>query len=207
MMFVFRTAYAAAAGFAVLCIAVQSEAARMTQPRPQPGVEHDTDPPGGFINFEMRYPNESRDGAPAFSQPADIASARAINDTVNRNITWRETRLWTIAPDEASYGDCKTYALTKRHDLLAEGVPQGAMRLVVVFAMHYRRLHMLLELRGTDGVYVLDSLPNETGDAFYRATAMPASYAVREYQAWGRPEHWFAPNMLTAQSDGSDISY
>ena len=205
MAFVFRAASAAAAGFFVLCLSAQ--AATTLQPRARPGVEHDTDPPGGFINFEMRYPNESRDGAPAFSQPADIASARAINEAVNRNITWRETRLWTIAPDEASYGDCKTYALTKRHDLLAEGVPQGAMRLVVVFAMHYRRLHMLLELRGTDGVYVLDSLPNETGDAFYRATAMPASYAVREYQAWGRPEHWFAPNMLTAQSDGSDISY
>lgn len=202
----FRTSYATA-GVVVLCIAMQSEAATVMQPRPQAGIEHDADPPGGFINFEMRYPGESRDGAPAFSQPAQIASARAINDTVNRNITWRETRLWTIAPDEASTGDCKTYALTKRHDLLAEGVPRGAMRLVVVFAARYSKLHMLLEIRGLDGIYVLDSLPNETGDAFYRAAAMPVSYTIRKYQAWGRPEHWFAPNVLTAQSDGSDISY
>lgn len=202
----FRTSYATA-GVVVLCIAMQSEAATTMQPRPQAGIEHDADPPGGFINFEMRYPGESRDGAPAFSLPAAIASARAINDAVNRNITWHETRLWTIAPDAPSYGDCKTYALTKRHDLLAEGVPSGAMRLVVVFATHYHRLHMLLEIRGVDGIYVLDSLANETGEAFYRAAAMPASYTVRQYQAWGRPEHWFAPDVLTAQSDGSDISY
>ena len=149
--------------------------------------------PGGFIGFEMHYPAEIRDSAPAFAASAQIDAARAINGVVNGNITWRETRLWTIAPDGPSDGDCKTYALTKRHDLRLEGIPDGTLRLVIVYTPHYPELHMILELRTVDGVYVLDSLTNDSGDTFYRMAAMPASYTVMKYQTWGRPEHWLTP--------------
>ena len=149
--------------------------------------------PGGFIGFEMHYPAEIRDSAPAFAASAQIDAARAINGVVNGNITWRETRLWTIAPDGPSDGDCKTYALTKQHDLRLEGVPDGTLRLVIVYTPHYPELHMILELRTVDGVYVLDSLTNDSGDTFYRMAAMPASYTVMKYQTWGRPEHWLTP--------------
>ena len=157
--------------------------------------------PGGFINFEMHHPEEIRDTAPAFATSAQIDAARAINGIVNDDITWRETQLWTIAPNGPAEGDCKTYALTKRHDLRLRGIPDGALRLAIVSTPHYKELHMILELRTIDGVYVLDSLANDSGETFYKADEMPASYTVLKYQAWGRPEHWLAPAVLTSQYD------
>jgi len=165
----------------------------------QTGSDQSATAPVGFVNFEMRYPEEVKDSAPAFATSADVDRARAVNDTVNGNITWRVTRLWTIAPDGPANGDCKTYALTKRHDLRLAGVPEGALRLVVVRSTFYEQLHMLLEIRGRDGVYVLDSLPAAGGAAFYPAAAMPTSYTVLKYEDWGRPEHWLAPSWTTAR--------
>lgn len=150
--------------------------------------------PAGFISFEMKYPAEIRDSAPAFAASTEIDAARTINGTVNDDITWHDTRAWTIAPEGSSDGDCKTYALTKQHDLRLQGVPDGTLRLVVVYTP---ALHMILELRTVDGVYVLDSLANEAGDKFYKMAAMPASYKVQKYQAWGKPEHWLMPATYT----------
>jgi predicted transglutaminase-like cysteine proteinase len=201
----FRTARAVAAGlFACAPLIVvfrQAEAAPPMPPaHPQPAaLEQVALAPLGFIDFEMRYPDEVRDSAPAFAAPAQIDTARTINDIVNANVIWRDTKLWTIAPDEPSDGDCKTYALTKRHDLRLRGVPTGALRLAVVLTPRYRALHMVLELRTVDGVYVLDSLTNDSGDTFYRAAAIPSDYTILEYQAWGTPEHWLAPAVLTSQ--------
>jgi predicted transglutaminase-like cysteine proteinase len=153
--------------------------------------------PLGFVTFEMHYPDETRDSAPAFAASAQIDAARTINGIVNGDITWRETRLWTIAPDGPSDGDCKTYALTKQHDLKLQGVPDGSFRLAIIYMPRSQELHMILELRTIDGVYVLDSLRNDSGETFYKVAAMPESYTVLKYQAWGRPEHWLAP--LTSQ--------
>ena len=165
----------------------------------QTGSDQPATAPLGFVNFEMRYPGEVKDSAPAFATSADVDRARQVNDTVNGNITWQVTRLWTIAPDGPANGDCKTYALTKRHDLRLAGVPEGALRLVVVRSTFYEQLHMLLEIRGRDGVYVLDSLPAADGATFYPAAAMPTSYTVLKYEGWGRPEHWLAPSWTTAR--------
>jgi predicted transglutaminase-like cysteine proteinase len=167
--------------------------------QPNGDVGQATTGPGGFVSFEMHYPAEIRDSLPAFAASAQIDAARTINGIVNGNITWRETRLWTIAPDGPSDGDCKTYALTKQHDLRLEGVPDGTLRLVIIYTSHYPELHMILELRTVDGVYVLDSLTNDSGETFYKMAAMPASYTVLKYQAWGRPEHWLTPAGLAPQ--------
>jgi predicted transglutaminase-like cysteine proteinase len=156
---------------------------------------HATTGPEGFITFEMHNPAEIRDSAPAFAASAEIGAARTINGTVNDDITWRETRAWTVAPDGPSDGDCKTYALTKEHDLRLQGLPDGTLRLVIVYTSNYPELHMILELQTVDGVYVLDSLKNDSGQAFYKIAAMPASYTVLKYQAWGKPEHWLAPGV------------
>jgi predicted transglutaminase-like cysteine proteinase len=149
--------------------------------------------PSGFVSFEMRFPAEIRDSAPAFAPATEIDAARTINGTVNDNITWRETRMWSVAPDGPSDGDCKTYALTKEHDLRLQGLPDGTLRLVIISTTRYPQLHMILEMRTVDGVYVLDSLENDSGDKFYKVAAMPASYTVLKYQAWGGPEHWLRP--------------
>jgi predicted transglutaminase-like cysteine proteinase len=211
---ILRAAHAAGAGIllsaSLLVVFRQADAAARTpSPYPQPVVpEQVSIAPGGFINFEMHHPEEIRDTAPAFATPAQIDTARAVNGTVNDNIVWRETRLWTIAPDGPAEGDCKTYALTKRHDLRQRGIPDGALRLAIVSTPHYKELHMVLELHAVDGVYVLDSLKNDSGETFYKMAAMPASYTVLKYQAWGRPEHWLAPAVLTSQYDSTrDTSY
>ena len=169
--------------------------------RLQPNVDagQATTGPGGFVAFEMHYPNEIRDSAPALAAATEIGAARTINGIVNGNITWRETRVWTVAPDGPSDGDCKTYALTKEHDLRLQGLPDGTLRLVVVYTPHFQELHMILELRTVDGVYVLDSLKNDFGETFYKMAAMPASYTVLKYQAWGRPEHWLTPDAPAPQ--------
>jgi predicted transglutaminase-like cysteine proteinase len=156
---------------------------------------HATTGPEGFITFEMHNPGEIHDSAPAFAASAEIDAARTINGTVNDDITWRETRAWTVAPDGPSDGDCKTYALTKEHDLRLQGLPDGTLRLVIVYTSEYPELHMILELQTVDGIYVLDSLKNDSGQTFYKIAAMPASYTVLKYQAWGKPEHWLAPGV------------
>jgi predicted transglutaminase-like cysteine proteinase len=186
-------------------IAQRNLAALRLQPNVDAGQA--TTAPGGFIAFEMHYPGDIRDSAPAFAASAEIGAARTINGIVNGNITWRETRLWTIAPDGPSDGDCKTYALTKQHDLRLEGVPDGTLRLVIIYTPHYPELHMILELRTIDGVYVLDSLKNDSGETFYKMAAMPASYRVLKYQAWGWPEHWLTPDAPTPQYGAGGDAY
>jgi predicted transglutaminase-like cysteine proteinase len=190
----------------LLVVPPQTSAALLAQRnlaalRLQPNVDagQATTGPGGFVTFEMHYPSEIRDSAPAFAASSEIGAARTINGIVNDDITWHETQAWTVAPDGPSDGDCKTYALTKEHDLRLQGLPDGTLRLVIVNAAHYQELHMVLELRTVDGIYVLDSLKNDSGQTFYRMAAMPASYTVMKYQAWGRPEHWLTPDAPAPQ--------
>lgn len=199
-----RAACAAGAGIFVSAFwfTGNADAAATRTPPPQlqsSKFEQDSIAPGRFIAFEMHYPDEIHDTAPAFATPTQIDTARMINGVVNGRIAWRDTRVWTIAANGPAEGDCKTYALTKRHDLRQRGISDGALRLAVVYTPHYQELHMILELRTLDGMYVLDSLKNDSGDTFYKAADMPASYAVLKYQAWGRPEHWLAPAVLTSQ--------
>jgi predicted transglutaminase-like cysteine proteinase len=158
------------------------------------GVGRATTAPVGFINFEMRYPAEVQDSAPAFATTAQIEVANGANKSVDDQITWRDTRLWTVELNGPAYGDCKSFALTKRHMLRELGVPDGAVRIVIVSAAGYRQLHMVVEMQTADDVFVLDSMPNASGNYFYRAAAMPASYSIIEYGTWGKPDQWIAPS-------------
>ena len=132
--------------------------AQSLRPQPVPGADQVIIAPGGFTNFRMRYPGEMKSSAPAVVTSAQVDMAHQTNTAINNRITWRATRLWSIAPDGPAQGDCKTFALTKRHALTQEGIPDGALRLVIVYAAHYHEKHMVLEMRAPDGVYVLDSL-------------------------------------------------
>jgi predicted transglutaminase-like cysteine proteinase len=192
-------AHNGASGAATSPVSTRPSVAPSFRSQPGPGAEQITMPPPGFTNFQMRYPDEVRETAPAYATEAQVAIAHDTNTKINKQIIWQETQFWTIAPDGLSNGDCKTYALTKRHDLRLNGIPDGALRLAVVSMPHLQELHMILELQTIDGIYVLDSLANGSGDTFYRAVAMPASYKVLKYQAWGRPKHWLAPAVLTSQ--------
>jgi len=170
------------------------------RPQPAPGSEQVTTAPSGFTTFQMRYPDEVRETAPAYATEPQIARAHAVNTQINKQITWRETRPWTIELGRGAQGDCVQYALTKRHVLREEGVPDGAFRLVVVYAKKYEGLHMILEMRSPNDTYVLDSLENDARRHFYTVAQMSPSYSIVKYQAWGKPARWMAPSALVAET-------
>jgi len=170
--------------------------------RPQSGsaAEQVTLPPEGFINFEMLYPDEVRESAPASATEAQVETAHNVNTKINDQIKWHETRLWSVELRPGAQGDCVQYAVTKRHVLDQEGVPDGAFRLVVLYAAKYHGLHMVLEMRAPAGIYVLDSLENDAHHHFYTLAQMPPSYNVVKYQMWGKPQRWVAPASLVAEN-------
>jgi predicted transglutaminase-like cysteine proteinase len=79
---------------------------------------------------------------------AIFAVATAENDTVAE---------WAISP---SMGDCKDYAITKRHELLVRGWPSRSLLLSDV-VLPSGEHHLLLVVRVKDGNLVLDNLSND----------------------------------------------
>jgi predicted transglutaminase-like cysteine proteinase len=198
-----RIALAAVAACLILAVSLAfRHDARGATPHTMPVVagESVASIPPGFTNFRIRYPDEVRDAAPAYATQAQVALASEINDAVNQRIIWRETQLWSVELAPHAFGDCKAYSLTKRHVLREYGVPDGAFRLVIVYAAKYRGLHMILEMRTHDDVYVLDSLENDARRRFYALRAMPSSYSLVKYQDWGKPQRWLAPAGLAPEN-------
>ena len=85
----------------------------------------------------------------------------SVNTTVNRAI--RPVRKvarpgsiddWRVAP---VLGDCNDYAVTKRHLLIAAGLPASALALAVVHT-RWGEGHLVLLVRTDRGDYVLDNL-------------------------------------------------
>ncbi len=81
---------------------------------------------------------------------------------------------WLIAPQA---GDCKDYAITKRHELLERGWPSRALLLSEVIVPDGEH-HLVLVVRTKDGDLVLDNL---------NASIRPATMTFRQYQ-WVRME-------------------
>ena len=105
---------------------------------------------------------------------ADAAVLERVNREVNRRIRPRAKFAsigeWAINP---SAGDCNDYAVTKRHLLVALGLPSSALRLAVV-RTRWGEGHLVLIARMQDGDYVLDNLSSrmtrwhETGHSFLK---------------------------------------
>jgi predicted transglutaminase-like cysteine proteinase len=123
-------------------------------------------PPFGHTRFCLRYPDECRVHGVDFRRrtialtPARWAELNAVNRRVNRDIvpqiasgngTFDD---WTIAP---TTGDCKHYAITKRHELLARGWPSRSLLLSEVVIPSGEH-HLLLVVRTKDTDLVLDNL-------------------------------------------------
>jgi predicted transglutaminase-like cysteine proteinase len=82
---------------------------------------------------------------------------RSVNDSIIPVLKSSGPSLaggWTIAPD---MGDCNDYAVTKRHELLARGLPSKALRLSVVKTASGIG-HLVLVVVTTRGDIVLDNL-------------------------------------------------
>jgi predicted transglutaminase-like cysteine proteinase len=143
-------------------------------------------PPFGHTRFCLRYPDECRvRGVDFRKRKIGLTLARwgelnAVNRQINSNIISHVTATggtfdeWLISPVA---GDCKAYALTKRHELLARGWPSRALLLSEVIVPDGQH-HLVLVVRTKETDLVLDNLnPN----------VRPVSATYRQYQ-WVRIE-------------------
>jgi len=142
--------------------------------------------PIGHTRFCIRYPNDCEVHGIDFRHRNIALTAErwdelnTVNRNVNRSITPQitpgngTTEEWVIAP---SAGDCKDYAVTKRHELLARGWPSRALLLSEVVVPSGEH-HLILVVRTQEADLVLDNL---------NANIRPAAMTFRQYQ-WVRIE-------------------
>ena len=123
-------------------------------------------PPMGHSRFCLRYPEDCKVHANDFRHrnivltPERLHELNSINRDVNRGIVPvitsgnGATEEWLISP---ATGDCKAYAVTKRHELLARGWPSRALLLSEV-ELSSGEHHLVLVVRVKNADLVLDNL-------------------------------------------------
>jgi predicted transglutaminase-like cysteine proteinase len=121
--------------------------------------------PFQHVRFCLRYPSDCK-SSPAENDHIDLDAEtsellKRVNHSVNLSIipTVKDYGPnlgdgWTIAPDT---GDCNDYAVTKRHQLLENGLPSKALRLSVVKTASGIG-HLVLVVVTTKGDFVMDNL-------------------------------------------------
>lgn len=120
--------------------------------------------PFQHVRFCLRYP---RDCQPSSTRRKPVplqkmGLLKSVNTKVNQSINPRSkaydgSEIWAIAPET---GDCNDYAVTKRHELLARGLPSSALRLSVVVTPEGVG-HLVLVVTTTVGNLVMDNLAEE----------------------------------------------
>jgi len=121
--------------------------------------------PFQHVRFCLRYPSDCRSD-PTENERIDLnAETSELLKRVNRSVNMSIIPIaksygpnlgdgWTIAPE---MGDCNDYAVTKRHELLENGLPSRALRLSVVKTASGIG-HLVLVVVTTKGDIVLDDL-------------------------------------------------
>jgi predicted transglutaminase-like cysteine proteinase len=121
--------------------------------------------PFQHVRFCLRYPAECKSDSTEKDRIELGTQASELLNRVNRSVNAAITPTlktygsniedrWTIAP---SRGDCNDYAVTKRHELIAEGLPGRVLRLSVVkTALGVG--HLVLVVTTSKGDLVLDNL-------------------------------------------------
>jgi len=124
-----------------------------------------TSQPVGHYEFCQKLPNECNERTPK-EAPIELtrqlwAEIIAVNNSVNTRIIprtdmemWGKEEVWSY-PER--YGDCEDYALEKRRELMAKGVPAGDLLLTVVRQRNGDG-HAVLTVRTSLGDYILDNL-------------------------------------------------
>lgn len=117
--------------------------------------------PLDFVRFCMDYRSECRSGQPEAVIALTPETERVIaevNAAVNRRIQpVTSTAAWRIDPLS---GNCNDYVVTKRHELMARGLPASAL-LIATARTARGEAHLLLVLRTDRGERVLDNLTDE----------------------------------------------
>jgi predicted transglutaminase-like cysteine proteinase len=121
--------------------------------------------PFQHVRFCLHYPADCRSD-PTEEERIDLTGENSellnrVNRSVNAAIVPVQKSYgdslhegWRIAP---FMGDCNDYAVTKRHELLASGLPAKALRLAVVKTRSGDG-HLVLLVATTKGELVLDNL-------------------------------------------------
>jgi predicted transglutaminase-like cysteine proteinase len=121
--------------------------------------------PFQHVRFCLRYPSDCKSN-PTENERIDLDAQttellKRVNQSVNMFIIPTPKSYgpnlgdgWTIAPD---MGDCNDYAVTKRHELLENGLPSKALRLSVVKTASGIG-HLVLVVVTTKGDIVMDNL-------------------------------------------------
>jgi len=157
--------------FTLFCVSL-SQAAFFSLPRElnlqlsKIGLAAPVLPPMGHSRFCLKYPDDCMVHGIDFRH-RNIAwtlqrwtELNTINREVNRDIFPEITpgdgitEEWVIAPRR---GDCKDYAITKRHKLLARGWPSRALLLAEVVVPSGEH-HLILVVRLAETDVVLDNL-------------------------------------------------
>jgi predicted transglutaminase-like cysteine proteinase len=151
-------------------------------------------PPIGHSRFCLRYPNDCEVHGIDFRHrniamtPERWKELNDVNRKVNRNIVAEVTsgngvtEEWLISPRA---GDCKDYAITKQHELLARGWPSRALLLSEVTTPAGEH-HLVLVVRVKDADLVLDNLND-----YIRLVAMTVGeYDWIRVQSPQNPKFW-----------------
>jgi predicted transglutaminase-like cysteine proteinase len=121
--------------------------------------------PFQHVRFCLRYPADCKTD-PAENDRVELSDQtlellnrvnRSVNGAITPTLKTYGTNIedrWTIAP---SRGDCNDYAVTKRHELIADGLPARVLRLSVVKTAAGIG-HLVLVVATTKGDLVLDNL-------------------------------------------------
>ncbi len=165
-------------------------------------------PPAGFVGFCMRSPEACTNrGAPAATKVVVddhmAATLVAVNDHVNDAIEYESdvthygaANQWTLHP-QGGRGDCKDYAVAKREELRAAGLPDQALRIAIVRTPR-DELHAVLTVDTDKGVLVMDSLTSEI------RPWSNTSYRWLERQSSENPLKWVSLTT-SGNTDGGTI--
>jgi predicted transglutaminase-like cysteine proteinase len=157
-------------------------------------------PPLAFVRFCMRYPQDCKVREMATRSELEPltkmrrAELAKVNREVNRAIMPHENGQdvsadeWLVSPRE---GDCKDYAVTKRHKLLERGWPTRSLLLAEVVIASGEH-HLVLIVRTREDDLVLDNLSE------YVHPVSHASYRWVRAQQPINPKFWSAINVASS---------
>ncbi|MEM6634416.1 MAG: transglutaminase-like cysteine peptidase [Pseudomonadota bacterium] len=140
------------------------------------------EPPQGFIGVCDRYAWACAAKVRASTTVVDDRGIMALAQRVNRSVNFRYPQItdqaqfnreehWTLPTRRG--GDCEDFALEKKRQLLAAGVPADRLLIATAF-LRDRTRHAVLVVRTSKGDMVLDNLTNrilpweKTGLTFLR---------------------------------------
>jgi predicted transglutaminase-like cysteine proteinase len=166
-------------------------------------------PPIGHSRFCLRYPEDCKVHGIDFRRRNIALTAQRweelnrVNGHVNRDIVAKVTpgngtfEEWLIAPQ---LGDCKDYAITKRHELLARGWPSRALLLSEVIVPDGEH-HLVLVVRTKEVDLVLDNL-----DTNIRSVAMTyPDYQWVRVETPQNPKYWASVRLPMAAMRGASL--